>query len=280
MAETIDYDKPITDYIPELSATGHVTHQSFTKKSVTMHHNGGVLSMAGVLSTWKTRAASAHFDVDLNGNIAQFVKVTEYAWATGSTQGNEESISIEMSNSANGGDWPVSDATLASATRLAGWLFANVIKARPSTDNFFPHKHWFNTDCPGPYVSGKFASLLSDVIAAYESFAGGTKTAPPSSGKETIAQVAAEVIAGKWGNNPERATKLSAAGYNPTAVQDEVNSILSGNSGSAPEQKSVQELAKEVIAGQWGSGPDRVHRLTNAGYNAAAVQAEVNKQLS
>ena len=43
--------------------------------------------------------------------------------------------------------------------------------------------------------------------------------------------------------------------------------------------KSVDELAKEVIAGKWGNGADRKNRLTAAGYDYSAVQARVNQLL-
>lgn len=41
--------------------------------------------------------------------------------------------------------------------------------------------------------------------------------------------------------------------------------------------KSVNEVAKEVIKGLWGNGEDRVTRLTDAGYNYDEVQAYVNQ---
>lgn len=44
-------------------------------------------------------------------------------------------------------------------------------------------------------------------------------------------------------------------------------------------KKSVTTLAKEVIAGKWGNGADRKKKLEAAGYNYAAVQAEVNRLL-
>ena len=44
-------------------------------------------------------------------------------------------------------------------------------------------------------------------------------------------------------------------------------------------KKSVTELAREVIAGKWGNGAERKNKLTAAGYDYAAVQAEVNKIL-
>ena len=68
---TIKYDKPVRDFIKELSATGHVTHTKSKKKSVTIHHNAGRLSHQGVLDVWKVRPASAHFDVDGNGMISK-----------------------------------------------------------------------------------------------------------------------------------------------------------------------------------------------------------------
>ena len=43
--------------------------------------------------------------------------------------------------------------------------------------------------------------------------------------------------------------------------------------------KSVEELAREVIAGKWGNGDDRKARLTAAGYDYAAVQKKVNELL-
>lgn len=45
-------------------------------------------------------------------------------------------------------------------------------------------------------------------------------------------------------------------------------------------KKSVDELATEVIQGKWGSGEARKKALTEAGYNFANVQAEVNKRLA
>lgn len=45
-------------------------------------------------------------------------------------------------------------------------------------------------------------------------------------------------------------------------------------------KKRVDELAKEVIRGEWGNGDERYNRLTNAGYNYNEVQAKVNELLN
>ena len=46
---------------------------------------------------------------------------------------------------------------------------------------------------------------------------------------------------------------------------------------SKPAKKTVSELAQEVLKGKWGNGADRKKKLTEAGYDYAKVQAEVNQ---
>lgn len=46
-----------------------------------------------------------------------------------------------------------------------------------------------------------------------------------------------------------------------------------------PATKSIKILASEVIAGKWGNGEARKKALTDAGYDYAAVQAEVERCL-
>ena len=48
----------------------------------------------------------------------------------------------------------------------------------------------------------------------------------------------------------------------------------------APATKSNEDLATEVIRGDWGNGQDRKNRLTAAGYDYNAVQSIVNQRLS
>jgi hypothetical protein len=86
---------------------------------------------------------------------------------------------------------------------------------------------------------------------------------------KSVVQLATEVLAGKWGNGPERVKRLTAAGHDAKAVQAEVNKLL----------QSVAQVAAEVLAGKWGNGPDRIKRLTAAGFDPIVVQAEVNRLL-
>lgn len=281
----IAYDKPVKDLISELNATGHVTHSKHRKDMVTLHHNGGRLSHEGVLNVWKTRPASAHFDVDGKGAVAQYVNVNEYAWATGSTNGNQRSISIEMANATLGPNWTVANATWQSAARLAGWLFARVIGDRPTKDNLVVHHHWKSTLCAGPFIDAYYNKILSMTQTAYDSFTKSSSSSNPNpkpkppTGRFSVSDLATQVLAGHWGIQPDRERRLKAAGYDYDAVQAEVNRRL-GRGAPAAHRPSVSEIARQVINGEWGNQPQRQHRLQQAGYNYREVQNEVNRQLS
>lgn len=286
MTKVINYDHSVKNLIDELSATGHVTHRSYKKTSVTLHHNAGRLSHEGVLNVWKVRPASAHFDSDTRGEIAQYVKVNEYAWAAGNTVGNMESIHIEMANAATGGDWPVSEVTWKAAARLAGWLFAKVIGTRPTRNNLHYHHHWASTACAGPYMDTVYEQVLDAAQKSYDYFKGvAPRPARPDRGpRKSNTQIAAEVWAGKWGSGDVRRDRLTAAGYNANTIQKLVNQGVGRNAGNRPApdrpaRKSITTIAAEVIDGEWGNGAARRHRLARAGYNATSVQTEVNRQL-
>lgn len=68
----------------------------------------------------------------------------------------------------------------------------------------------------GRYIRGFITPHYDDNIVAK----------PDQLPKKALDVVANEVIAGTWGNDPQRTASLSAAGYDPSAVQDRVNDIL------------------------------------------------------
>ena len=100
---------------------------------------------------------------------------------------------------------------------------------------------------------------------------------PTPSPKKSNTEIAKEVIQGKWGNGAERKKRLEDAGYDYAAVQKEVERLLAKQ--KKPAKKSVDEVAREVIAGKWGNGAKRVYNLTKAGYNYVTVQKRVNEIL-
>ena len=99
-----------------------------------------------------------------------------------------------------------------------------------------------------------------------------SSTAKPTIKKKSIATIAKEVLAGKWGNGDVRKSKLTKAGYDYAKVQAEVNKQV-----KASHVKSTDEIAREVIAGRWGNGQERIDRLKAARYNPDKIQKRVNE---
>ena len=104
-------------------------------------------------------------------------------------------------------------------------------------------------------------------------------TQQPSGSGKSVDEVAQEVLQGLWGNGQERYDRLANAGYDAQAVQDRVNSLLSGEYTQS-NITNLDSVANEVIQGLWGNGQERYDNLTNAGYDAQAVQNRVNELLS
>lgn len=121
----------------------------------------------------------------------------------------------------------------------------------------------FAYGCIRGYACPKYANSSSN------------KPVQPQKPTQDIDSVARDVIAGKYGNGDARRQALINAGYNPEAVQERVNAILSGNSHKPT--KTIEQVAKEVLQGKWGNGEDRKKRLQNAGYDYNAVQNAVNQ---
>lgn len=97
------------------------------------------------------------------------------------------------------------------------------------------------------------------------------ETEKNNTGKKTVAEVAKEVLDGKWGNGNDRKNRLIAAGYNYDTVQKKVNKLVK------KLKANVTKIAKEVIAGKWGNGEERRVKLTAAGYDYDTIQDKVDK---
>lgn len=275
MTATINYDRHVENLIDRLSATGHVTHSRWKKTSVTLHHNGGTkLTHEQILNLWKSRPASAHFDVDAQGGVAQYVDVNEYAWAVGNTAGNQSTISIEMADISS--NWEVAEVTLQSAARLAGWLFAHVVGERPTQHNFFPHRHWSSTDCPGPHVLSAWDNILKAAQEAYDHFKGGANPPAHRNIVKEIQRLLDVDADGRWGIATDHRARLmraacmrhlgyphnSHATFDVVTVQRIIGTKTDGVWGPKSQElllpwlKHFQHVLGVSADGRWGAGTD------------------------
>ena len=90
------------------------------------------------------------------------------------------------------------------------------------------------------------------------------------SNKDAIADAIVDGIVEGFG------LKASSSGSS-TSTGTSTSKPSSGSSSSG--KKTISQIAKEVINGEWGNGDTRKKKLEAAGYDYDAVQKEVNKQL-
>ena len=84
---------------------------------------------------------------------------------------------------------------------------------------------------------------------------------------DKLAQKVVNGIAGGFGLKASSGSNTSTSTSKP-----------SGGSNSS-SKKTISQIAKEVINGEWGNGDARKKKLEAAGYDYDTVQKEVNKQL-
>lgn len=84
-----------------------------------------------------------------------------------------------------------------------------------------------------------------------------------------------------FSNRKRLASQYRITGYQGTAKQNrQLLKKMRKGSPKSGGNKSLKNVAKEVIDGKWGNNPQRKNKLQKAGYNASKVQAEVNRQLT
>lgn len=116
----------------------------------------------------------------------------------------------------------------------------------------------------------KLAEAEAAIIAEYFDQ---NKTDDPASTIIYRVQVGAYA---KKENATNMLTKLKAAGFDAciTTTQKQAEVVW-----PTVSTKTVDKLAKDVINGKWGNGSERKRRLTEAGYDYAAIQKRVNQLL-
>lgn len=134
-------------------------------------------------------------------------------------------------------------------------------------------KRWqeFYRDC---------SSFCADIINHMSASSGGSET-PSEKPLQSLTDVANRVILGEYGNMPDRKTRLEAEGWNYEQVRAEVNRLLGNEPEHADEPveqtADIDEIAQQVIRGEWGNGQERKDRLHLAGYDYDAIQERVNE---
>ena len=138
---------------------------------ITPHHAAGVISAEQLAKIFKNpnRQASANYCIGNDGRIVGGVDENNRAWTSSSRSNDFQSITIEISNSQTGGNWPISDAAWNSLVNLC----VDICKRHDfrleydgtKNGSLTTHDMFANTNCPGPYLKGRMQELADTVNA-------------------------------------------------------------------------------------------------------------------
>lgn len=170
------------------------------------------------------RQASANYGIGADGRIGLFCDEGDRSWCSGNAANDNRAITIECASDTTA-PYAINDKVYNSLIALCAdickrngisklmWLADKNLIGITDKQNITVHRWFQATECPGDYIYNRLGQIAEDVNA---------KLSP----KKTVSELAQEVIAGKWGVDPERTKKLTAAGYDAAAIQKEVDILM------------------------------------------------------
>lgn len=146
---------------------------------VTVHHMAGVLSAeaCGNIFARASRNGSAHYGIGNSGEVGQYVDEADTAWTNSNWPSNCRSVTIETSNCATGGDWPVSDAAYDTLIKLVADIAKrNNLGTLVAGKNLTWHSMFAPTTCPGNFLR----SRMEEIARRANEINGGSPTPTPT----------------------------------------------------------------------------------------------------
>lgn len=152
---------------------------------ITVHHAAGKLTAEQIGGIFQNpgRNGSSHYGIGYDGTIASYVDEGNTAWTDSNWDSNIHSITIENSNSALGGDWPVSSDTLNSLISLCTDIAKryNLGKLTPG-ENLTWHSMYAATACPGDFLRAHMQYIADEANKQIDPSPAPAPTPAPSTG--------------------------------------------------------------------------------------------------
>lgn len=279
--------------------------------TITIHCVVGQLSAESICGCFTSpdRQASCNYGIGTDGRISLCVEEKDRSWCSSSSTNDNRAITIECASdksepyAVNGKVYAAlvdlcTDICKRNNIKELKWKADKSLIGQVDKQNMTVHRWFANKSCPGNYLY----NLHGEIAAAVNKRLNGNTDTPPTDSVLYRVQVGAfgrkdyaerleselkakgfdtyliqvdgyhKVQIGAYSmktNADNMLAKVKAAGYDGFIT-------TKGGTPAAPAKKSVDEIAQEVINGEWGNGQDRKYRLAAAGYDFNAVQAAVN----
>ena len=295
----------------------HSGQRTHSIDRITPHCVVGQLSAESICGCFTSPScqASCNYGIGTDGRISLCVEEKNRSWCSSSNANDQRAITIECASDMSE-PYAMNDKVYASLISLCTDICKRNGKKKllwfgdkDQTLNYAPksdemvitvHRWFANKSCPGNWLYARLGDLATKVTA---NLGGNTSPATVNLYRVQVgayknkvnadAQLARVKSSGfdiymvqigglykiQVGAYREKANadnmlkKLKSAGFDAFITTE------SGTAVSSSSLKSIDEIAREVIRGDWGNGADRRNRLIAAGYDYAAVQARVNELL-
>lgn len=139
---------------------------------ITIHHMAGVASVESCGATFAdpARQASSNYGIGNDGRVGMYVEEKNRSWCSSSRENDHRAITIEVSNSYTGGEWPVGDKAYAKLIDLCVDIcqrngIEKLIFSGDTSGNLTMHNMFANTLCPGPYLESRMGDIAAKVNA-------------------------------------------------------------------------------------------------------------------
>lgn len=137
---------------------------------ITIHHMAGVMTANGCLD-WFSRSstqASSNYVIGYDGTIGLSVPEEYRSWCSSSRANDNVAVTIELSNSSTGGNWPVSDKVIDRCIELCVDIcqrngIKKLVYTGDTSGNLTRHDMFVSKVCPGPYLGAKFPYIVEEV---------------------------------------------------------------------------------------------------------------------
>lgn len=137
---------------------------------ITIHHMAGVASLEtfGSIVTRPGRNMSANYAIDKDARVGLFCDEQDRSWCSSSSWNDNRAITIEVSNSSTGGDWPISDKVYAKLIDLCVDIckrngIPKLTYTGDKEGSLTFHSFYYQTACPGPYIKARAQEICDKV---------------------------------------------------------------------------------------------------------------------
>lgn len=278
--------------------------------TITIHCVVGQCSVESLGATFapEERRGSSNYGIGKDGRIGMYVEEKDRAWTSSSGANDNRAITIECASDTKP-PYAINDKVYKSLIELCAdickrngikelkWKADKSLIGKINQQNMTVHRWFAATACPGDYIYthlGDIAKCVNEKLGVKtetETEKTNKLPKPPFSIKVLIEDL--KYYSGP-GDNYKAVGQTGKGLFTITEIKNGWGKLKSGagwvylenskwckiiNTKAINQLKSIDEIAKEVIQGKWGSGTARKRKLEEVGYDYQTVQKRVNELL-